>query len=129
MKKILLSGASGFVGSNLSKYLVELNYSIKTINLKNRFDNRILEDHDVFIHLAGKAHDVKDVSDPAEYYLINTDLTKSFFDAFFMAGLPEELSKWIIFYWLISKAKDFDQYYDGILYAICSPHGILFISF
>ena len=43
---------------------------------------------------------------------------QSFFDAFFMAGIPEELSKWIIFYWLISKAKDFDQYYDGILYAI-----------
>ena len=43
---------------------------------------------------------------------------QSFFDAFITAGIPEELSKWIIFYWLISKAKDFDQYYDGILYAI-----------
>ena len=43
---------------------------------------------------------------------------QSFFDAFFMAGIQEELSKWIIFYWLIRKAKDFDQFYDGILYAI-----------
>jgi len=43
---------------------------------------------------------------------------QSFFDAYITAGIPEELSKWIIFYWLISKAKDFDQYYDGILYAI-----------
>ena len=80
MKKILLSGASGFVGSNLSKYLIELNYFLSTIKLKG--DNRIIEDYDVFIHLAGKAHDVKDVSDPAEYYLVNTDLSKSFFDAF-----------------------------------------------
>ena len=80
MKKILLSGASGFVGSNLSKYLIELNYFVSTIKLKG--DNRIIEDYDVFIHLAGKAHDVNEVSDSAEYYLVNTDLTKKLFDAF-----------------------------------------------
>ena len=55
---------------------------------------------------------------PIAHIELNSGAMKSFFDAFFKAGIPEELSKWLIFYWLIRKAKDFDQYYDGILYAI-----------
>jgi len=82
MKKILLSGASGFVGRNLVKYLTEHNYLVNTLSLQSNIQLLIFDKCHDFIHLAGKAHDVKDVSDPAEYYLINTDLTKSFFDAF-----------------------------------------------
>jgi len=49
---------------------------------------------------------------------IPSGFLQSFYEAVFCAAIPEEFAKWIIFYWLISKAKDFDQYYDGILYAI-----------
>jgi len=49
---------------------------------------------------------------------IPSGFLQSFYKAFLCAAIPEEFAKWIIFYWLISKAKDFDQYYDGILYAI-----------
>lgn len=49
---------------------------------------------------------------------IPSGFLQSFYEAFLCAAIPEEFAKWIIFYWLISKAKDFDQYYDGILYAI-----------
>jgi nucleoside-diphosphate-sugar epimerase len=80
--KVLVTGASGFVGRNLFKAFE----NHKSINLdawdrSKDFSSQIIAKEGI-IHLAGKAHDVKDVSDPAEYYLINTDLTKSFFDAF-----------------------------------------------
>ena len=52
----------------------------------------------------------------------------SFYDAFFLAAIPEELAKWLIFYWLIRKAKDFDQYYDGILYAIFISMGFALVE-
>ena len=53
---------------------------------------------------------------------------RSFYDAFFCAGIPEEIGKWIIFYWLIQRAKDFDQYYDGILYAIFISMGFALVE-
>lgn len=55
-------------------------------------------------------------------------LIRSFYDAFFLAAIPEELAKWLIFYWLIRKAKDFDQYYDGILYAIFISMGFAMLE-
>jgi nucleoside-diphosphate-sugar epimerase len=36
----------------------------------------------VILHFAGKAHDLKNVSDPSEYYTVNTELTKKLIDAF-----------------------------------------------
>lgn len=53
---------------------------------------------------------------------------RSFYTAFFCAGIPEELGKWLIFYWLIRKARDFDQYYDGILYAIFISMGFALVE-
>ena len=34
----------------------------------------------------------------------------------------------MIFYWLIKKAKDFDQYYDGILYAVFISMGFALVE-
>ena len=65
---------------------------------------------------------------PILHIELNSGVMKSFFDAFFKAGIPEELSKWLIFYWLIRKAKDFDQYYDGILYAIFISMGFALVE-
>ncbi len=53
---------------------------------------------------------------------------QSFYEAVLCAAIPEEFAKWIIFYWLISKAKDFDQYYDGILYAIFISMGFALVE-
>lgn len=41
-----------------------------------------------------------------------------FYDAFFTAGIPEELAKFLILFMLIWKNKDFDEYFDGIVYAV-----------
>ena len=37
---------------------------------------------DVILHLAGKAHDLKNTSNAEEYYIVNTELTKRVFDNF-----------------------------------------------
>jgi RsiW-degrading membrane proteinase PrsW (M82 family) len=40
-----------------------------------------------------------------------------FYDAFLTAGVPEELSKFLIFMIFIWRDKHFDEYFDGIVYA------------
>jgi RsiW-degrading membrane proteinase PrsW (M82 family) len=40
------------------------------------------------------------------------------YTAFVVAGLTEELFKFIVLYWLIWKHKEFDEKYDGIVYAV-----------
>jgi nucleoside-diphosphate-sugar epimerase len=40
---------------------------------------------DIVIHLAGKAHDLKKVSKPKDYYEANFELTKQLFDAFIVS--------------------------------------------
>jgi len=40
-----------------------------------------------------------------------------FFSAFLEAGIPEELSKFLIFMIFIWRDKHFDEYFDGIVYA------------
>ena len=50
--------------------------------------------------------------------LEGTFLSKTvFFSAFLEAGIPEELSKFLIFMIFIWRDKNFDEYFDGIVYA------------
>ncbi len=81
--KITLTGISGFVHQNLSKYLHHQNHkiqslSLRDVNWKNNFD----QSANAIIHLAGKAHDTKNTADASEYFAINTELTKQLFDIF-----------------------------------------------
>jgi nucleoside-diphosphate-sugar epimerase len=74
---ILLTGASGFVGINLIEKL-KGNFYVK----KHKRNSPIIINENIVIHLAGKAHDLKNDSISTEYYKINTDLTKNIFDSF-----------------------------------------------
>jgi nucleoside-diphosphate-sugar epimerase len=76
MKSIFITGSSGFVGVNLIEYFDSF------IFLKYQRAASIEINQDVVIHLAGKAHDLKNTSTPVEYYQVNTELTKTVFDAF-----------------------------------------------
>jgi nucleoside-diphosphate-sugar epimerase len=80
--KILITGYTGFVGNYISKNFTNKNYIFFKLNLRQSNHLSIPEDLDVFLHLAGKAHDLKNVSKPNEYYHINTDITKIIFDSF-----------------------------------------------
>ena len=74
---IFLTGSSGFVGKNIVSYFGKL----LPIN-KYKRGSVINIQEDVVIHLAGKAHDLKNNSNIQEYYVVNTELTKTVFDAF-----------------------------------------------
>jgi nucleoside-diphosphate-sugar epimerase len=74
---IYLTGASGFVGKNLISY-----FNNKIEIKKHVRDSEFLIKENTVIHLAGKAHDLKNISNKDEYYEVNTELTKQIFDSF-----------------------------------------------
>jgi nucleoside-diphosphate-sugar epimerase len=81
--KVNISGVSGFVGSNLFEYLLDHNWEPKSLNLRNtNWKSKIDNESIAIIHLAGKAHDLKNSSHPEEYFEINTKLTQELFDVF-----------------------------------------------
>lgn len=83
MSKVIVTGSTGFVGKNLVIYLASKFFQVKSLNLRNeRWESEIDDQTNVIIHLAGKAHDLKNTSSPNEYYQVNTELTKKVFDAF-----------------------------------------------
>lgn len=79
--KIVITGATGFVGTNLQDYL-KLSHDIQPMSIRYISGQQLEFNADVVIHLAGKAHDLKNVSHPEAYYGANFELTKQLFDAF-----------------------------------------------
>jgi nucleoside-diphosphate-sugar epimerase len=81
--KIVITGDSGFVGSNLFENLLEHNCEPKSLNLrKPNWKSEIETEAKAIIHLAGKAHDTKNISNSIDYFDINTKLTQELFDVF-----------------------------------------------
>jgi nucleoside-diphosphate-sugar epimerase len=79
--KIAITGASGFVGQNLQEYLKN-SHNLRPMSVRYKPDQKFEINADVIIHLAGKAHDLKKVSNPKDYYEANYELTKQLFDGF-----------------------------------------------
>ena len=94
MKQVLITGMTGFVGSHLKDYLSS-EYNIKGVS-RSASDSEFmtyqeltieeLNDTHALIHLAGKAHDIKNVSNEQEYYAVNTYLTRTIFDKFMQSS-------------------------------------------
>lgn len=86
--QVLISGANGFVGTNLRKYLEERGIKVLKLDIANAdFGWNELEkipwgEISAVVHLAGKAHDLKKVADEKSYFDINVGLTQRIFDAF-----------------------------------------------
>ena len=74
---IYLTGSSGFIGTSFLNYVKN---EVTRVSLRGKESN--IDGAEVVIHLAGKAHDLKNTSETQEYYEVNTELTKKVFDAF-----------------------------------------------
>jgi nucleoside-diphosphate-sugar epimerase len=102
LKKLLLSGITGFVGAHLQKKLQHSGYAVKDLPLRSpEWKNAIVSQVQAIIHLAGKAHDVKNTSNPKEYFEVNTKLTQEVFDAFLKSDCRD-----FIFFSSIKAATD-----------------------
>jgi nucleoside-diphosphate-sugar epimerase len=77
VKKIFITGSTGFVGRYFIKYFNE-----KFDFSKFSKNEKIIIQHDIVLHFAGKAHDLVDTHNVQDYYSVNTDLTKAIFDNF-----------------------------------------------
>ena len=78
---IYLTGSSGFIGKNIITFF-ENNLMIK----KHIRDSKFQINQKIVIHLAGKAHDLKNNSNTTDYYKVNTELTKQIFDSFLVSN-------------------------------------------
>ena len=52
----------------------------------------------------------------------------SLYDAFIVAGYTEELFKLVFLYLIVWKSKEFDQHYDGIIYAVFVSLGFAIVE-
>lgn len=82
--EIAITGASGFVGQNLRQYLKDA-HDVHAMRVRYVANQRFDLACDAIIHLAGKAHDLKKVSNPADYYEANFELTKQLYDSFLIS--------------------------------------------
>lgn len=85
MKRILLTGGSGYIGMNAERYLTEYNagqgresYRVDTLSLRDEsWENYDFSSYDAILHLAGIAHaDIGHVSEETKqnYYEVNCNL-------------------------------------------------------
>jgi len=117
MTKLLLTGSSGFVGSNLYD---AFHQDIELFGLDITKSGKIPEEKvfgwdeldrlpevDAIVHLAGKAHDTSNTAEEAAYFEVNLGLTKKIFDHF----LRSNAEKFIFF----SSVKAVADSVDGVL--------------
>ncbi|WP_332456882.1 NAD-dependent epimerase/dehydratase family protein [Petrimonas sp.] len=92
MKRVLITGINGFVGTNFTNnwsnkhklFGLDIKQLVKE-GIERTFnweDLSELPSVDAIVHLAGKAHDMKNQSEALSYFDINTGLTQRIFDFF-----------------------------------------------
>lgn len=90
----IITGGKGFVAGNLKKYLRSRNKHVIGVSRNPLLEDLgydeisldIMNKSKSFIHLAGKAHDLKKTSEDKEYFEVNTELTKNLFDQFLISN-------------------------------------------
>ncbi len=113
--KILITGVHGFVGTNLVKALGKEHtiYGLDIVrpekdgvNCTFAWDDldkeNMIPEVDAVIHLAGKAHDVRNKSGAEVYFQVNTELTQRIFDWY----LKQPKARKFIFFSTVKSAAD-----------------------
>lgn len=130
---ILITGIHGFVGSNLVQAL-KGQHTLYGLDLKKPHKDGVaktflwedlekgsLPSMDAIIHLAGKAHDVKNQSGAEIYFQVNTELTKKIYEYFRKSSAQK-----FIFFSSVKAAADFvdgDVLTENIVPHPVGPYG------
>ncbi|MBZ9786722.1 NAD-dependent epimerase/dehydratase family protein [Psychroflexus sp. CAK57W] len=104
---ILLTGRSGFVGQNLMATLEPSKYTFKTLSLRNHnWKAKVpVNTCEVYMHLAGIAHDISNKNDENIYEEVNYELTKELYNVF----LEDKKAKSFIFFSSIKALADLPE--------------------
>lgn len=130
--KVLITGISGFVGSNLSNRWNK-RYAIYGLDIFQNAQEGVLltfnwdeleklPQVDTIVHLAGKAHDTKNQSLLKEYFEINTGLTQKIFDYFLQSN-----ANTFIFFSSVKAAADSvngDMLTEEVIPSPVGPYGV-----
>lgn len=109
MANIVITGASGFVGTNLSTYINSHGLAAQSLSLRGPNWKEHIEPNGVaIIHLAGKAHDTANVADDQEYFKINRDLTVDLYNEFLKSDIRD--------FFYFSSVKAVADTVDGVLF-------------
>ena len=95
MQRVLITGAYGFAGTNLSAYLADQGVEVWALDVARAGTRGVYRRDftwdglaavpwaqvDTVIHLAGKAHDTRRTSEAQSYFEINAGLTRRVLDA------------------------------------------------
>ena len=111
MKSILITGTNGFVGSNFTKKWSN-NHTLYGVDIRQPKVEGVVHTYswdelqdisnvDAIVHLAGKAHDIKNESLAEDYFDINVGLTKKIFEHFLQSD-----AKTFVFFSSVKAAKD-----------------------
>jgi nucleoside-diphosphate-sugar epimerase len=122
MRYIALTGSSGFVGTNFIDYvrndarigIVKLSRNEQSGYVDSISDSINKYAFNAIVHLAGKAHDLKKVSDDLSYFKANTDITIELYNKFLNSSIP------VFIYF--SSVKAVADSVDGVLDELNEPN-------
>ncbi len=127
MERLVITGESGFVGQNLTRYL-RGQYRLAGIGREDHTPETSADDYrrwndisadflngtTAVIHLTGKAHDVRGTSEVDEYFAVNTGLTSRLFDLFLQSTTRD--------FFFLSSVKAIADEVSGVLDETSPPH-------
>jgi nucleoside-diphosphate-sugar epimerase len=134
--RVLITGANGFVGSYVSRYLMAQGIACVALDIRgvpeggvyaarytwDDLDTLDLSSFDGVIHLAGKAHDTKNTSDPKSYFDINVGLTKRIVEKCGNGTLRQGEAVPGLKFIFFSSVKACADTVEGVLTEECTPN-------